>query len=687
MRTFVSAFQDAHLGTGHHEGIPFIQDETAQSHLFRIIDFLNLEIWDDPSASGISREVILTLLQCAARLYEGGAHTKEAVDLIKNEDTRAILSLGIQDNLSQVIHQRCVESIRSNKSEATSTENYSQQAGLFSAIRKIKARRLNHQAMIIEHISALCRSQGAALQNTFDCPGIDEEFMFRNYITLSKALNVCEKSWLVTLLPDIFQWESQDSCGDVNGLNDALLPPSLTAIEETNRHVGANASETMTSPQEVFVHHVIQGANQKANTPLDVPASLDVVDYAHQSSSWSPGACNNASSSNLVSPPSQDSGIISDEVQGCTALDICKNIQEAFGFVDASILELLRKRAVTYRNLASVEAVTSVPKAASEFRDQAEKEDASNHHKAIKDGAASPSDDNAVDGNWNLLESDDDSEYMFSFSPPARNDASNAKPVLTHLPRSADTLGTELCGHIPAANPGNQGRDYRTGRGLTPISEEFERQREAGEKRGRERRSYETELHMTDPAFPELPCALHQEKLVEVRNHLNVIRELGWDEFWKKAGERDLIPADLFATVLWMAEVVKTFGISSEPTSTQLTSVQLSPGSVELALQYSRGAPAAEIIPRIRGQLKSILGETGVTETEFLRVVKTFAIGLDNAEITKIPCQMAYWFGKDEEYKALLLAFVPVKKNGPRVEFVIGDNHSIEAGSYLYGNY
>ena len=42
--------------------IPYILDETAQSHLFQIIDFLNLEIWDDPSTNAISQEVILTLL-------------------------------------------------------------------------------------------------------------------------------------------------------------------------------------------------------------------------------------------------------------------------------------------------------------------------------------------------------------------------------------------------------------------------------------------------------------------------------------------------------------------------------------------------------------------------------------------------------------------------------------------------
>jgi hypothetical protein len=61
---------------------------------------MNQELWADTLANAISKEVILALLQCAARLYEGGVHAKEAMDLIESEDTQAILSLGIQDNLS-----------------------------------------------------------------------------------------------------------------------------------------------------------------------------------------------------------------------------------------------------------------------------------------------------------------------------------------------------------------------------------------------------------------------------------------------------------------------------------------------------------------------------------------------------------------------------------------------------------
>jgi len=69
---------------------------------------------------------------------------------------------------------------------------------------------------------------------------------------------------------------------------------------------------------------------------------------------------------------------------------------------------------------------------------------------------------------------------------------------------------------------------------------------------------------------------------------------------------------------------------------------------------------------KIRGQLKSILSRIRVREEEFLLIVKIFIAGLDNFKVTKIPCQIVYWFNKDEEYKALLIAFVLVGKPDQR---------------------
>jgi hypothetical protein len=60
--------------------------------------------------------------------------------------------------------------------------------------------------------------------------------------------------------------------------------------------------------------------------------------------------------------------------------------------------------------------------------------------------------------------------------------------------------------------------------------------------------------------------------------------------------------------------------------------------------------------------LKSILSGVRVKEEEFLSIVKIFTAGLDNFKVTKIPCQIVYWFNKDEEYKALLIAFILIGK-------------------------
>ena len=119
-----------------YRGIPSVQDETAQSYLFRIMDFWNTEMWDDTLTNAISKEVILTLLQCVARLYEDKIHAKAAVDLIESNYTWAILSLGIQDVLCRVAHQQYVESTRSDKSEERNPENYSWRADLFSTLQK-----------------------------------------------------------------------------------------------------------------------------------------------------------------------------------------------------------------------------------------------------------------------------------------------------------------------------------------------------------------------------------------------------------------------------------------------------------------------------------------------------------------------------------------------------------------------
>ena len=87
LQTLISAFQDENLGISHDGGFPFIIDETAQCHLFRIMDIRNIEMWDTISTIAISKEVILTLLQYTVRLYKDEFYIKVAMDLIKSNHT------------------------------------------------------------------------------------------------------------------------------------------------------------------------------------------------------------------------------------------------------------------------------------------------------------------------------------------------------------------------------------------------------------------------------------------------------------------------------------------------------------------------------------------------------------------------------------------------------------------------
>lgn len=87
-RTFTRIFQDAYFRKSHNNIVPFIQNNTAQSGLYRIIDLMDSEIGTDTSPQYISKEVILTLLQCAARLYKGKVYFKEEAARLGHGYTR-----------------------------------------------------------------------------------------------------------------------------------------------------------------------------------------------------------------------------------------------------------------------------------------------------------------------------------------------------------------------------------------------------------------------------------------------------------------------------------------------------------------------------------------------------------------------------------------------------------------------
>jgi len=558
--TLVSAFRDENLGMSRYRGLPSIRDETAQSHLFRIMDFWNTEMWDDTSTNAISKEVILTLLQCAARLYEDKIHVKAAVDLIESNHTRAILSLGIQDVLCRVAHQRYVESTRSDKSEERNTENCSRRADLFSGIRKNKARQLNYQAMVFEHISSLCRSHAATLQNSFDSPRIDEQFMFHNYVTLSKAFHRYEKTWLITLFPDIFQWEGQDSYGSVNG--DGLLAPNFGATKEVKRDASSNESRAMSLPQAPITPNITRGANQNVNMPCEKPISLESVEYLLWSLPWGPGEPSPLItdggvqlSLGQVTPSEQNElrGVCGESGAGNSDSD-----SESFALTNKVLefekwIDLLRKRAMNYPKLTSVRAVTSALKAPHEFHDQTtpqkeerrpfgikiERKDTGDSHKEWKDGLLSPSSD-ISNRDWNLLGSDDDSGNIFPFSPDSRKDAANRRLVPT-LPRSADNKHYSRI-PVPSAKGAHPAFPFVGDPPLKSTNKDSQRWSnlfEPGEwTRGQhktmlstipevlqgqldvERRKHnepETALKMADTSLPVLPHAFHNQKLVVVK--------------------------------------------------------------------------------------------------------------------------------------------------------------------------
>ncbi|KAH7363988.1 hypothetical protein BKA65DRAFT_127022 [Rhexocercosporidium sp. MPI-PUGE-AT-0058] len=183
------------------------QDESTRSYLQRIIDAGNTKILEDTSTSDICKEVVLTLLQCAARLYE--VSKQAAVDLIQNKHTRALLGLGIQDVLCQSTHQQYARSVQSDQFVAKNIRKCFPQGDLLSTLRDNRTLQLSCRVLVFDHIALLCRLYSTQLQNKFDGPGVNEQFMFYNYITLSKNFDRCEKSWLTVLLPDLFQWEDR----------------------------------------------------------------------------------------------------------------------------------------------------------------------------------------------------------------------------------------------------------------------------------------------------------------------------------------------------------------------------------------------------------------------------------------------------------------------------------------------
>ena len=198
----------SHFKRSHETIEPFDRNENVKSYCCQIIDLLTAR-GNTISLYAISKHLILTILQCAARVYEGDPKAKEeATRLITCKEFRIILNIGVQDKLLQAFY----EHIASNKQERPNIE-HRMNFSLRLATQQKTALQINNKAILIEQIASLCCNESAILQNVFEGARVDEAFMFRNYTTLVDALTLLEKSWLADLLPHIFQWSDKE-CGD-----------------------------------------------------------------------------------------------------------------------------------------------------------------------------------------------------------------------------------------------------------------------------------------------------------------------------------------------------------------------------------------------------------------------------------------------------------------------------------------
>jgi hypothetical protein len=633
IRTFARIFQDAYLERSQNRTIPFVQNKTAQSDFYRIIDLMDSEIGNDTSPHDISKKLILTLLQCAARLYEGDEDAKEeATNLIKCREFRTILSVGIQDKLSQAIHEQFIASIRYEGPTAENSIN----AGLFSAKQKNEVRQLDSKAILIENIVSLCYSQLDTLQNVCESARVDEPFMFRNFTTLVGALSFLEMSWLIILFPYIFQWPEGTSddakASDYKLVARYGIPSSDSAIS----CAPAEADRTPCGDDKPSNHGSV--------SPLCTSPNLDWSfldeDDATEIFRFSPEPDNNASTNKPASPPLfYDTDMMSKELHGRVTTAVVQGSQAASTFVNSSKAafgdEEAQQRSAMYHSLdAQVDG-----ELLQLFADM--KLQVRGTH-TIHQKLSQLFEDPALIQGW---------LKTLQKSTIKHHDLTTA-PTFISVFKNAIAAGDRKGGHKEEQN-------------LSTIPEESEEQ--AGPEEGskeEENKPGQVELKTVDLSFLELPCALEKQRLREVRYHLGMIQVIGWDEFWKRAEEGDSILADVFATILWMAESIRTFRKYSNPTSFQLISIQMDPASFELALRFSRGDRSAETIFRIRGQMKDILGRIRVTEAEFLPIVSTFATAFDNIKSRETLCQMVHWFGQNGEYRTFLAGFVPAGISG-----------------------
>ena len=231
---------------GHSPIVPFTALEITRNHLFRILDNLNPGAWVSTSTREISQEVILTLLQCAARSFEKPLLINEATNLIKSQDFQGILLLGIQDSLFQVARQQCIEG---NKFSQTTESNSAESASLFSQTWHLEAMQSSSKGKLIVHLASLCSEHSTILQEPCGIAMPSETFIFKNYLTLVNLMGCTEKFHLTTLLPDMFQWQE-----NANAITDATgyKPTDIVIInKELHRRITGHLTPDDASTQSI----------------------------------------------------------------------------------------------------------------------------------------------------------------------------------------------------------------------------------------------------------------------------------------------------------------------------------------------------------------------------------------------------------------------------------------------------
>jgi hypothetical protein len=329
VQTFARMFEDAYLQMSRKKSIPVVGHKTAQFYFYRIIDFMDSEKGGSTSTQAISKELILTLLQCSGRLYEREVHAKEATDLITCKEFQTILNIGIQGQPAQTAYEQCISNISDERLNLEDHVNTT----FLSAQRENKMSQLDNKALMIQNIASLCHIQSDTLQNDCESARINEPFMFCNYLILVDALSLSEKSWLVTLLPHIFQWE-QGICSDTKASYYKLIAQyGVQSPDSIVPHTLENADLTTYKDYIASNHTLVLPLCSSPNLNLGF---LD-QDSSTECFRLSSDLGNDAAIDKVVlSPPSDDTGIVTGTLQDHVVAPTTESIHAIFPLANSS---------------------------------------------------------------------------------------------------------------------------------------------------------------------------------------------------------------------------------------------------------------------------------------------------------------------------------------------------------------